>query len=109
MLAVANTGSCVGPQNKIGHPARRYTQLIQVPMLVFHGISLHTIDSGSRVGYPRNIDRLQKTCVIVFPGWHFHTVGIIFVQRDSIVWEPIRKRAHTQLVRKHSATVVSAR
>ena len=22
MLAVANTGSCVGPQNKIGHPAR---------------------------------------------------------------------------------------
>ena len=21
-LAVANTGSCVGPQNKIGHPAR---------------------------------------------------------------------------------------
>ena len=22
VLAVANTGSCVGPQNKIGHPAR---------------------------------------------------------------------------------------
>ena len=27
----------------------------------------------------------------------------------SIVWEPIRKRAHTQLVRKHSFTVDSAR
>ena len=27
----------------------------------------------------------------------------------GIVWEPIRKRAHTQLVRKHSVTVVSAR
>ena len=26
-----------------------------------------------------------------------------------LVWEPIRKRAHTQLVREHSATVVSAR
>ena len=25
------------------------------------------------------------------------------------VWEPIRKRAHTQLVREHSATLVSAR
>ena len=25
------------------------------------------------------------------------------------MWEPIRKRAHTQLVREHSATVVSAR
>ena len=28
---------------------------------------------------------------------------------QGIVWEPIRKRAHTQLVREHSATVVSAR
>ena len=27
----------------------------------------------------------------------------------GIVWEPIRKRAHTQLVREHSGTVVSAR
>ena len=27
----------------------------------------------------------------------------------GIVWEPIRKRAHTQLVMEHSATVVSAR
>ena len=24
VLAVANTGSCVGPQNKLGHPAHRY-------------------------------------------------------------------------------------
>ena len=27
----------------------------------------------------------------------------------GIVWEPIRKRAHAQLVREHSDTVVSAR
>ena len=27
----------------------------------------------------------------------------------GILWEPIRKRAHTQLVREHSVTVVSAR
>ena len=27
----------------------------------------------------------------------------------GIVWEPIRKWAHTQLVREHSATVISAR
>ena len=27
----------------------------------------------------------------------------------GMVWEPIRKRAHTQLVREHSVTVVSAR
>ena len=28
VLGVANTGSCVGPQNKIGHPAHRYRQLM---------------------------------------------------------------------------------
>ena len=33
VLAVANTGSCVGPRNKIGHPAHRYRQLTQVPVL----------------------------------------------------------------------------
>ena len=37
-LAAANTGSCVGPQNKIGHPA----------------------DAGSRVECPRNINRLKS-------------------------------------------------
>ena len=36
VLAVANTGSCVGPQNKIGHPA------------------------GSRVECSRNIDKLKN-------------------------------------------------
>ena len=36
VLAVVNTGSCVGPQNKIGHPARRSRQLI--PVLGFRGI-----------------------------------------------------------------------
>ena len=40
-LAVANTGSCVGPQNKIGHPA----------------------GCSSRVECPRNINRLKNmTC-----------------------------------------------
>ena len=38
LFVVANTGSCVGPQNKIGHPARRYTQLSHVHMLGFRGI-----------------------------------------------------------------------
>ena len=32
------TGSCVGPQNKIGHPAHRYRQLMQVPVLIARGI-----------------------------------------------------------------------
>ena len=33
MLAVANISSCVGPQNKIVHPAHRHRQLMQVPVL----------------------------------------------------------------------------
>ena len=33
VLAVANTGSCVGPQNKIGHPV-----WMQVPVFSSHGI-----------------------------------------------------------------------
>ena len=38
VLAVANIGSCVGPQNKIAYPAHRYRQLMQVPVLSAHGI-----------------------------------------------------------------------
>ena len=33
VLAVASTGSCVGQQNKIGHPAQRHRQLLQVSVL----------------------------------------------------------------------------
>ena len=33
VLAVANTGSCVGPQSKIGLPALCCRQLMQVPVL----------------------------------------------------------------------------
>ena len=33
VLAMANAGSCVGPQNKIGHPARCYRRLLQVLLL----------------------------------------------------------------------------
>ena len=35
---MAGTGSCVGPQNKLGHPAHRYRQLMQVPLLSARGI-----------------------------------------------------------------------
>ena len=35
-------------------------------------------------------------------------VGRLY-RRPGIVWAPIRKRAHTQLVREHTATIVSAR
>ena len=38
MLAVANTGSCVGPQNIIGHPVHSYRQLMQVPVVSASGI-----------------------------------------------------------------------
>ena len=42
VLAVANTGSCVGPQNKIGHAAHRYRQLMQFPVLSARGIEKDT-------------------------------------------------------------------
>ena len=32
VLAAASTGSCASLQNKIGHPARRYRQMMQVPV-----------------------------------------------------------------------------
>ena len=38
VLVVVNTGSCVGPQNKIGHPAHHYRQLMQVPVLSACGL-----------------------------------------------------------------------
>ena len=50
VLAVADTGSCVGPHNKIGHPAHSYGQLMQVPVLSAGGISVRS-----------------KTCVFIFP------------------------------------------
>ena len=64
MLAVANsnTGSCVGPRNKIGLLAHPYRQLMQVPVL-----SAGRILIGS------------KTCVIVFLGLHSEIVDIIRV------------------------------
>ena len=60
VLAAANTGSCVGPQNTIDHPANHYRQLMQVPMLCASGI-----ETGS------------KTCVIVFSGFTSEIVDII--------------------------------
>ena len=38
VLAAAHTCSCVGPQNKIGHPAHCYRQLVRVPLLNVRGI-----------------------------------------------------------------------
>ena len=38
VLAVGNTGSRVGPQNRTGHPAHRYWQLMQVPVFSASGI-----------------------------------------------------------------------
>ena len=60
MLAVVNTGSCGGPQNKRGHPAHRYRQLMQVPVFSDRGIQI-----GSR------------TCVIVclLSGFAFQNCG----------------------------------
>ena len=57
MLTVANTGSCVGLQNKIGHPAHPCKQSIQVHLL------------------PRNINRLQYM-VTVFLGSHSEIVDV---------------------------------
>ena len=37
---MANIGLCVGPGNKIGHPACRYRQLMQIPMLCARGIEI---------------------------------------------------------------------
>ena len=38
MSVVTNTDFCVGPQNKISNPSRRYRQLMKVPVLSSRGI-----------------------------------------------------------------------
>ena len=38
VLAVAKTGPCLGPKNKIGQSGHRYRQLMQVPALSARGI-----------------------------------------------------------------------
>ena len=55
-----NTGSCMGPQTKIGKHALRHRQLLQVSVLSARGIYI-----GS------------KTCVIVFLGLRSESVGTI--------------------------------
>ena len=62
MLAVANTGCCVGLQNEIGYPAHRYRQLMQVPVLSARGILI-----GS------------ETCIIDFWGLRSEMVDILWV------------------------------
>ena len=46
LLTVANTGSLVGQQNKVGHPAHRFRRLLQ----------------ASCAECPRIINRLQNMC-----------------------------------------------
>ena len=65
VLAVANTSSCMDPQNKIGHPAHHYRKLMQVPPLSACGKYIES-----------------KTCVIVFLGLCSKIVDIIWV----VVW-----------------------
>ena len=55
-------------QTKIGQTARRYRRLMQVLVLSARGIEI-----GS------------KTCVLVFPGWHFEIVSTVLIFRDSLV------------------------
>ena len=59
MLAVVNTGFCVDPYGKTGHPAHHYSQLMQVPVLSACGIYI-----GS------------KTFVTVFLGLHSEIVDV---------------------------------
>ena len=66
-MAVANTGSHVDPQNKIGHPAHRDRQLMQVPVF-----SAREICMGS------------KTCVTVFWGLRNEIVDILSL-RDRVM------------------------
>ena len=68
MLAVANTNSCVGLQNKIGHHAHCYGQLMQVPVL-----SACRIYIGSKI------------CVIVFLGLCFKIVDIILTLQERLM------------------------
>ena len=66
MLAVAYTGSCVGQQDKIGHLAHCYRQLMQISVLSDHRVKIGSI-----------------TCVTVFLGRHFKIVSIILLsERD---------------------------
>ena len=51
--------------------------------------------------------RWQVTPTHIHP-WP-HEVGVSWLCRcPGIVWEPIRKQAHTQFIREHSVTVISA-
>ena len=60
VLAVVNTGSWVGLQNKMGHLAHRYRHLMQVSLLSVRGMLI-----GS------------KTCFVAFLGLHLEIVDMI--------------------------------
>ena len=53
--------------------------------------------------------RLQVTPKYVYTFDPTFRVGWLWCRCPGIVWEPIRKWAHKQLIREHSVTVVSAR
>ena len=54
---------------------------------------------------------VNTICAKLFEfAWSWVEVGVRWLCRcTGIVWEPIRKRAHTRLVREHSASVILAR
>ena len=60
MMMMMNSGSCVGPQNKMGHPAHRHRHLMQIPVLSARGIQISS-----------------KTCVTVFLGLGSEIMDII--------------------------------
>ena len=72
MLVVTSTFSCVGPQNKTGQPAHRYTKLI---------------DAGSRVECPRNINRLQDIVFLFLLSLRSEIVHIICLFQKDVFYE----------------------
>ena len=66
---VANTGFDVGPQDKIGRPARHNRQLMPLPVLSARWIWLIS----------------SKTCVIVSACWHFDTADILLTFWERLV------------------------
>ena len=85
MLAVGNTGSCVGPQNKGAHPAHRYGQLMRVSVLTDRGISVgckHVLpygcfsvfairNCGHNFDFLREIDMFYEKFGVLSPSFSF--------------------------------------
>ena len=64
MLVVASTGSCVGPQNKIGRNAHLYKQFMQIPVL-----SAREMYTGSKTFYCFFCGFVFRNCGYNFELW----------------------------------------